>query len=129
MHLLSQNTILYHGTSEDFEPSDIRNGSWFTTSLSVAEHFARRFPSDDGCKIHVFILNESVELPDFYSRTDMEEYLEEQGIFGVCNEEIVEAIVSQNLPGWIIPYNYPDGDDILLQDTSKVEWIESRKID
>jgi len=131
MLTLKCGTKLYHGTSLDFDPAGISAGSWFSTSQSVAEYFAKRFPlgDEEAYRLHEYELTEDVDLPDFYDRQSFEAYLEEQGIEAFCSEELVEGILSAGLPGWVIPNNYPDGDDIMLGTISALQFVRTTTLD
>ena len=124
---LKEGTTLYHGTSvpEFAEAEDhITGPAWFTTSWTVATHFATRH-SGGSPRILVFRLTEELELPEILSSHDMEQVAEAYDVCFGCTEEIVESVACSSLAGWIIPYNYPDGDDILLANTSVVEYLRT----
>lgn len=128
MIVLKKGEILFHGTDADFEPDDIRDAAWFTRSRSVAEHFGSRFGWGDGARVHSYMLVEDLELPDFHSKAEFDEFLESHGIEGFSPEELSDGILDRCLPGWVIPNNYPNGDDILINNTDILSYVETLTI-
>lgn len=122
--ILEKGTVLFHGTSVlDYEEAyEALNGpAWVSSSLSVAQHFAKRSKAggeEGACRVVEFVLQEDVELPEIYGQREMQEFAEEHNLSLLGSEDIVDSVLAAGLPGWILPFNYPDGDDILLCDTS-----------
>jgi hypothetical protein len=124
---LPAGTVLFHGTdNDDFDESNDRleGPAWVSTSKSVAAHFASRSGGWGGVKrVISYTLADALSLPEITSRADMLELSEEHDICLGGAEEIRESFQASELPGWIIPNNYPDGDDILIVDTSLLDYV------
>lgn len=126
---LPKGTFVYHGTDNDdfddeYDPLD--GPAWVTTSESVAQNFVRNRSNWGGTKrIIKYRLAEDVYLPLIQSRYEMTELAEEHGICLDGVEEIRDSIMMSELSGWWIPNNYPDGDDILLKDTSLLDHVST----
>lgn len=101
---------LYHGTNASFDPDDddLIAPAWFSSSQSVARHFAR------GGAIREYVLTAPIVLPVITSRSDRARFFETFDIADAGAEDMADDMGRSGLPGWIIPNNYPDGDDILL---------------
>lgn len=128
---IKEGSVLHHGTSADFDErtTELEGPAWFSSSPSVARVFAlRRSGADGSPRILRYRVTQDVELPEILSAADLEELAEEHNLSVYGPEEIRESIRMSGLPGWIIPYNYPDGDDILLVDTSILEFIDSETL-
>lgn len=129
---LPAGTVLYHGTDcDDFdEENDSLNGpAWVTSSRSVAERFASRSGGWGGRKrIIEYVLAVDVDLPEIVSMRDMAAFTQEHGISLGGVEEMRDSIADSGLPGWIIPGNYPDGDDILLVETDVLDFVGSKPL-
>lgn len=114
---LEEGTVVYHGTSskEDFKIPDMTGFAWVSTSRSVAEYFAksRRGPRP---RVLVFHLYKDVELFLVSSAQDFDELAEEEGEGEAPSgpDELAQMVCDAGYDGWIIPTNYPDGDDVLL---------------
>jgi len=132
MLTLKKGMVLYHGTDALFdEQSEGLHGPvWVSSSITVAEHFARLPGGFGGVKrIIKFRLAKRIELNDIHSPREMLEFAEEHGIglYGV--DDMKEGVESSGIAGWIIPNNYPDGDDILIADASVLEHVETHVMD
>jgi len=117
-YLIPKGTILYHGTAEDFPAMDIQTPAWFSTSRSVAENFQGWHGGEEGnFRILEYQVTKPIRLPRIDGGDDLERL---EDMFGLRSqygtEEILDSLPESGLPGWIIPHNYPDGDDILLAD-------------
>jgi len=101
---------LYHGTNAVFEPEDdeLIAPAWFSSSPSVAKHFAR------GGRVLPYEVVAPIKLPVITTKREREDFREMFGIEGDSAEDLADDMLRSGLPGWIIPNNYPDGDDILL---------------
>ncbi len=110
-------TILYHGTSEDFSPSDIETAAWFSRSREVAEYFANRYQNGGEPVIHAYRVEEPITLPVIHDKNELDEFSERFYIHLDSPEDIIDSMRSNGQPGWIIPDNYHNGDDILNMDT------------
>ena len=125
---LKAGTILYHGTdNDDFdEAADGLDGpAWLSQGLQVAQRFAARNSWGGQKRVIAYRLTEDVTLPAIYSREEMEELAEEHNIDLSGTEAIRDSFANSSLPGWVIPHNYPEGDDILLQFTNALEYQSS----
>lgn len=129
MKEVTDGTVLYHGTDcDDFdEASDSLNGpAWLSTSMSVARHFASRSGGWGGRKrIVVYQLVGDLDLYEILTKRDIDELADEHNLVMVGVEGVCESVEASGIPGWIVPTNYPDGDDILIADTSRLEYIET----
>jgi len=129
MTTLKSGTVLYHGTDcDDFEEADdaLHGPAWLTTSLSVARHFATRSGGWGGRKrIVSYRLVEDLELYEIRTKGDIDELADEHDLVMVGVEGMRESVEASGIPGWIVPTNYPDGDDILISDTSRLEYIDT----
>ncbi len=126
MKTLVAGTLLYHGTDADFdEESEGLNGpAWLSSSRAVAEHFAKRTGGWGGEKrVIEYRLAEDVELHDIYSAQEMQEFADEHGISLLGAEDMRDTVENAGIPGWILPYNYPNGDDILIVNTAALEFV------
>lgn len=112
---LKAGTILYHGTSAEFE--DLEGPSWVSRSVSVADFFKGRYKGPQP-RVLVFETTESLNLILIRTPREFAEVLLEAGHTGDEDmTEIAELFAARfagEYDGWIIPDNYPDGDDILL---------------
>lgn len=116
--VIPKGTILYHGTSEDFDPADIITPAWFSTSRSVADNFSHW--NGDPKAIHEYKVIKPIRLPRIDDKNDFEAFTEKFGIDTTSAEDMRGTIQRTELPGWIIPQNYSDGDDILLVSTNNI---------
>lgn len=121
--------VLYHGTSVlDFDETceSLQGPSWVTTSLAVASRFARR---NGSCpRVISYTLVEALELPVILSRQDMQDLADEHNIELSGVDAMRESVADAGLPGWVIPYNYPDGDDILIVDTDILAYQATKEL-
>jgi len=123
--VIPRGTVLYHGTAEDFPAGDLGFPAWFSTSRSVAEHFQSwhggKYP-----RVLAYRALRPIRLPRIDSREEMEAFGEMFGMESVVEgygaEEMAEDMLKSSLPGWILPHNYPDGDDILLAASDGIEF-------
>lgn len=127
---LNAGTLLFHGTSaEDFdEETDVLDGpAWVSTSESVAKYFARRNKSGFA-RVVTYRLGVDVSLPEIQSSREMQHFSQEYDLSLDSVEDMRDSILSAGLPGWVIPNNYPDGDDIVLTDTSPLLFVNSTPV-
>lgn len=124
MHTLKAGTALYHGTDADFEEDCERldGPAWVTSSKAVATYFAKRSNVGGTRRIIEYVLTEDLTLPDIYTQREMLDFAEAHGIELDGVEEMRDSVAMSGQPGWILPHNYPDGDDILIVDTSVLEF-------
>jgi hypothetical protein len=133
MYILKAGTTLYHGTDNDELEDDstrLNPYSWFSTSRSVAERFAKRSGGWGGPKrvIEYCVIGE-IDIHEITSARQMQQFAEEHNIDLGSAEEIRDSAEASGIPGWIIPSNYPDGDDILLADTSLMDYVGTHLLD
>lgn len=124
---LPAGTLVYHGTdSTDFDEcdDDLEGPGWVSQARSVAARFAQR-GRQPSARVVVFRLLEAVTLPRIDSPRAMQAFAEEHDLQLNGVEEIRDSVERAGLPGWILPSNYPDGDDILLVDTRVLEYVET----
>lgn len=129
MHILKAGTRIYHGTDNsdfDEDSSSPHPYSWFSTSHTVAERFAKRSGGWGGTqRIIAYELTVDVALHEITSAAQRQEFAEEHHIDFSGVEEMRESAEAAGIPGWIIPANYPDGADILIGDTSTLDHVET----
>jgi hypothetical protein len=127
MYTLKAGTTLYHGTSSadfDEESSNPSPYSWFSTSRSVAERFAKRNPGSGGVpRVLEYCFIGEVPLPEITSARQMQQFAEEHHIDLSGPDAMRSSAEAAGLPGWIVPSNYPDGDDILIADTFLMDYL------
>lgn len=132
MKCIKAGTLLYHGTDcNDFdEASDPLNGpAWLSSSLAVATHFASRSGGWGGVKcVAVYRLTEDVELHHVTSARQMQALAEEHGLELCGVEEMRESVEASGIPGWVIPKNYPNGDDILIANTRALDYVRTELV-
>jgi len=110
-------TLLYHGTGWSFDPDEIMAPCWFSRSIDVARHFCRR--SDGGTsRILAYRTDTEIVLPLIRGQKRFDAFCERHDIRPYSAEDMADGISRAGLAGWVIPDNYPDGDDILLVDVS-----------
>lgn len=126
---LKAGTVLFHGTDcDDFDESvDSLDGpAWLSTSRSVAEHFVNNRSGWGGRKrIVSYTLDADLQLPEISSAREMAAFAEEHALDLSGVEGIRESVQAAGLAGWVIPNNYPDGDDILIVETNLLTYRES----
>lgn len=127
MTVLKRGETLYHGTgsTETFELPTWTGFAWFSTSRSVADRFAKASAAGTGAEPRLleYRVVEDVELLEFLDARDIERFLDELGLEADSAHDLAEIACDQGYAGWVIPQNYPDGDDVLLCDPD--QWLES----
>jgi hypothetical protein len=127
--ILKAGTLLFHGTdNDDWEENSVglRAYSWLSSSRSVAERFAMRSGGWGGQKrIVQYRLAEDVSLPEILTAQDMRAFADDHNIDMSGVEGMRESADIAGIPGWVIPHNYSDGDDILLGNTSVLEYVDT----
>lgn len=115
--VLPAGTLLFHGTAWSFDPDEICSPCWFSRSIDVARHFAAR---TDGEKARVlrYRTTAAIDLPLIRGRSEFDRFCERHDIRPYSAEDMADGVSRAGLAGWLIPDNYPDGDDILLVDVS-----------
>jgi hypothetical protein len=129
---LPAGTILYHGTDcpdYDEEHDRLDGPAWVTSSKTVAEHFARRPGWGGTSRVITFELEESVDLPELNTRQDRDDLEEQHNIRFDSAEDMRDSVQMAGIAGWIAPANYPDGDDIMLADTSVLKYLHTEVCD
>lgn len=133
MYILKAGTTLFHGTdNQDLEEysSSLHPYAWVSTSRSVAEHFAKRSGGWGGPKrVIEYRLSEDLALHEITSAQQMRNFAEEHDIDLSGVEGMRESAEVSGIPGWIIPSNYPDGDDILIGETHLLDYVGTSLID
>ena len=122
---IPKGTLLYHGTAQEFPGMDLSTPAWFSTSRSVAEHFQDWHAGEEAKRrLLIFKAIRPIRLPRIDGREDLERL---EDMFGIQTsygtEDTVDSLPQSGLPGWIIPHNYPDGDDILLASGDSIEFV------
>lgn len=129
MHILKAGTTIYHGTDNsdfDEENSTPRPYSWFSTSPTVAECFSKRSGGWGGKqRVIAYELVADIALHEITSAGQRQEFAEEHNIDFSGVEEMRESAEVAGIPGWIVHSNYPDGDDILIGDTSLLDYADT----
>jgi len=133
MYMLKTGTILYHGTDNsdfDEESSNPNPYSWFSTSRAVAERFAKRSGGWGGQKrVIEYCFIGQVELHEITSAGQMRDFAEKYNIDLSSTEDMRNSAEEAGIDGWIIPSNYPDGDDILLGETGLLDYLGTTLLD
>jgi len=128
---LTTGTILYHGTDADFdeENEDLCGPAWLSNSANVAKHFAARKSGWGGIKrIISYRLCEPVALVEIGSKTELADFADQHGLSLYSCEDIRDSVATSALPGWIIPFNYPEGADILMADTRVLRHVRTETV-
>lgn len=129
MTTITAGTLLYHGTDcddLDEENDPLQGPAWLSSSKDVADYFAKRHGGWGGKRrIITYRLFEDVRLYEILSQADMQMLADEFQISLCGVEEMRESVDDSGIPGWVIPNNYPSGDDILLSDVSVLEYVKS----
>lgn len=123
MWTLKRGTHVYHGTSGEWNETEeeLVGPAWVSTSSYVADEF-KNWHSGPHERVLTFEVIEDVDLLEISDKEDFDQILE---YFGT--EDYRE--VAEHLPynGWIIPTNYPNGDDIMLQTPSRhLRYVETK---
>lgn len=109
---LRPGTRLYHGTSGDFHPADLRTPAWFS-DIPEATDFFQTWNRGDG-KPHrkVYIVTSPLRLLKIVDNDEMSELQERAGTDDI--NDLADWVLRQGYAGWIIPDNYNPGADIML---------------
>ena len=118
-------TRFYHGTSSPVFEDTPDGPAWFSTAPSVADWFVTYHEwGDDGGPKRI-LTYEVIDEPKLFviaTRDDMDDLAIMHGYpVPADTESVIEAVRAAGYDGWIIPDNYPDGDDIMLLEPS--EWL------
>lgn len=127
---LKKGTTVYHGTCAAFDESseDLIAPFWVSTSESVAENFSTwHAPGNDQTRVIEYKVKKSVRLALIESKEDMKRLLDKYQAYD--SRELAEMMYDDGKDGWIIPWNYPDGDDIMLADPSILEYVATSPIE
>jgi len=119
--VLPAGTLLHHGTQGDFDCRDIEGPAWFSRSIAVARHFAQR-SGDETPRILCYVTTAEIELPLIRGVRGFDAFCEEHDIRPYSADDMADGVRRAGLAGWLIPDNYPDGDDILLVDLSDLSF-------
>lgn len=128
--LIPSGNFLYHGTSLDFAGSSIKMPAWFSQSEKVARRFALRGHVEEGFVLR-YRLEGDLHLPEIRGKDELVEFGERFSVDVRGAETMRHTIELAPVPGWVIPYNYPQlggGDDVLLCQTSKVRFSGRERI-
>jgi preprotein translocase subunit YajC len=125
-YTIPKGTILYHGTSEEFDPADLDFPAWFSTSKDVAEHFESWH--GEGKHIHMYRVVRPITLPVIEGGEDRERFAETFNVSFDSAEDMRDTIQYSGAPGWYIPDNYgPEQPDILLVTSDGIKPVEPTK--
>jgi hypothetical protein len=131
--VLKAGTVVYHGTDcDDFDEAEdgLDGPAWVSSSKAVADWFLKNRAGWGGRKrIISYVLAEDLELYEITSSRAMQDLAAEFDLDLNGVEAIRESVERAGLPGWIIPNNYPNGDDILIVDTGVLEYQGSEPVD
>lgn len=124
---LEAGTLLYHGTGSDELDETCQRldrFTWLSTSPSVAKKFAQRF-AEGNLRVITYKLTQNLVLPKICSQREMQAFVAEHDLSLDGVEEIRDTVDAAGLPGWVLPFNYPDGDDVLIRDTYLLDYVET----
>lgn len=126
---IAKGTELYHGTNSETIFEFPEPPAWFTTSWEVAKYFSEYHSQEGKPRIHLFRAQRRIQKILLIEQTEewkrlMEEMKEETGDPSEDPRDLARRLCQQGLNGWIIPDNYPNGDDIML--CRPGEWLEWR---
>jgi len=123
---IQEGTVLYHGTSVDFQGTQIRTPAWFSDAETVARWFALRF-GDTG-RVLTYRVTAPIQLPAFSGKGQFQEFAEAFHVDIRGAEAMRETIGPAPVPGWIIPDNYQGGADILLSERPVIEFQDETPV-
>jgi GNAT superfamily N-acetyltransferase/RNA:NAD 2'-phosphotransferase (TPT1/KptA family) len=126
---LPAGTILYHGTdASQWKPQQeqIESPAWFSQSRSVAEQFST-WNGDKKPVVAEYRTTQPIELVVIHNRRDLDSLCEKYQVFEEGSTRDMADELSNYIEGWIIPNNYPDGDDIMIGDASNLEFVQMTK--
>lgn len=111
--IIRRGEILYHGTSSK-ENFDIPDGpAWFSRSEGVAKNFAG-YHSGSFPRINKYLVIRQIpRLLTIFQKKDFENALGEDYPTWESND-LAQSVCEAGYNGWVIPNNYPNGDDIML---------------
>lgn len=127
---LQAGTTLYHGTAYAFD-GDLNFPAWFSTSRKVATWFARRneggsLEGEEKPVIHIYRVTAPYELAVLNDARDIQGFRDMYQIDdGGSPNELAEGVCNAGFEGWIIPDNYRPGDDIMICNGRKIEYVET----
>lgn len=117
---IKKGTILYHGTSaeEDFEIPE--GPAWFSDGKAVARAFSGRGPGNPRILRFEVVrrITGLIHIVGTMAFDRMVEMLARQ--YGENPDrfenylDVAQALCDRGHPGWAVPWNYPDGSDIML---------------
>ncbi|MBK3779900.1 hypothetical protein G3A43_06505 [Paraburkholderia aspalathi] len=129
MATLKAGTVLYHGTDcDDFEEEfeGLNGPAWLSSSFDVASYFASRQGGWGGAKrIITYRLTEDVTLYEITSERAKLALADEFDLDFSGVEGMRDSVEQAGIPGWVVPGNFEQGDDILLVDTSVLDFIQT----
>lgn len=132
MYTLKAGTILYHGTDcDEFDEAEdgLDGPAWLSDSKEVAEYFASRPGGWGGVpRVIEYRLAEDLALPEIHSQADMAALADEHNLSLVGVEDMRESVANSDLPGWIVPHNYPTGADILVSQTHLLDYVVTHEV-
>jgi len=127
-YTLPAGTLVYHGTAVPVDFEELDDPAWVSTSKSVADQF-KGWHGDDNPRVLTYRTRQDLNLTLIQSPEDLNELVLDLGLDPDpldVDDLRYEFCASTNTDGWIIPNNYPDGDDILLCRASWVlDFVES----
>ncbi len=113
---LHSGTVVYHGTSLEFDETyeALDAPFWVSDSMTVAEEFVT-WNEGNHPRVITYKTAQDMRLVLINDRNDILELGERFGIDMYSPQDMASDVCSM-LPGdgWIIPYNYPSGADIML---------------
>lgn len=112
---LRRGTRLYHGTQAEDTFGVPTGAAWFSNDREVAQHFAD-WKNEFGGRPRVksYRVARAASLVRFADRDDLEKWFERRGARPGDSEGMAYDVCRAGYDGWIVPDNYPTGDDIML---------------
>ena len=98
----------------------------------MAEHFEAWHGEENNHTLEYEVIK-PIRLPRLDSREDLDALGEKFQLESLMNgggaEEMAYDMQSSVLPGWIIPNNYPDGDDIMLVSGDFIQPVDKEPVE
>lgn len=98
--VIPEGTILYHGTSKEFDPSTVSVPGWFSTSEKTAEHYSW-LSEGENRRVLKYRTVRPIRLPKVDDKAEMDSLSKMFGIDTASPEAIIHTAPASGIPGWI----------------------------